>query len=311
MNKIVNKLPIPIVGLMLALGATGNLVLSYGDIYRNIFGYISGIILLLVLIKIILYTKEVVNSLENPVVASVFPTLSMGIMILSTYLKPYNSSLAYFMWIFGLILHCILICYFTIKHVVKFNIKKVFPSWFIVYVGIVVGSVTGPTFGMEGIGKILFWFGLISYFVLLFIVSIRVFKVKEIPEAALPTLVIYSAPGSLCLAGYMNSFQDKNLALVYLLLCLSQLIYLFVLIKLPSLLKLKFYPSYSAFTFPLVITGISLKLTNGFLANIGKPISFLKYLIKFEEFIAVAIVLYVLIRYIGFLFGKTENKKAA
>ena len=161
MNKIVNKLPIPIVGLMLALGATGNLVLSYGDIYRNIFGCISGIILLLVLIKIILYTKEVVNSLENPVVASVFPTLSMGIMILSTYLKPYNSSLAYFMWIFGLILHCILICYFTIKHVVKFNIKKVFPSWFIVYVGIVVGSVTGPTFGMEGIGKILFWFGLI------------------------------------------------------------------------------------------------------------------------------------------------------
>ncbi len=311
MSKFINKLPIPIVGLMLALGATGNLVLSYGNIYRNIFGCISGIILLLVLIKIILYPKEIVNSLDNPVVASVFPTLSMGIMILSTYLRPWAPSLAYFIWIIGLVLHCILIIYFTKKHVIGFNIKKVFPSWFIVYVGIVVGSVTAPTFGMEGVGKILFWFGLVSYFLMLPIVTKRVFKVKEIPEPALPTLVIYSAPGSLCLAGYMSSFQDKSLFLVYFLLCLSQLIYLLVLIKLPSLLKLKFYPSYSAFTFPLVITGISLKLTNGFLTNTGRPIALLKYLVKFEEFIAVAIVLYVLIKYIGFQFGQTDSKKTA
>jgi len=197
------------------------------------------------------------------------------------------------------------------KHVLKFNIKKVFPSWFIVYVGIVVGAVTGPAFGMNELGKILFWFGLISYFILVPIVCNRVFKVKEIPEAALPTLVIFSAPASLCLAGYMSSFQDKNLFLVYLLLSLSQLIYLLVLIKLPSLLRLKFYPSYSAFTFPLVITGISLKLTNAFLINAGRPIAIFKYLIKFEEFVAVAMVLYVLIRYISFLFAQADSKKTA
>lgn len=42
MRKLVNKLPIPIVGLMLALGATGNLVLSYGNVYRNILGFIRN-----------------------------------------------------------------------------------------------------------------------------------------------------------------------------------------------------------------------------------------------------------------------------
>lgn len=309
MNNIVKKLPIPIVALMLALGATGNLVLSYGSMYRSIFGILSAIILVFVLIKIILYPKEVVNSLDNPVVASVFPALSMGIMILSTYLKPFAASLAFGIWIAGLVLHIVLIIYFTKKHVVDFKIKKVFPSWYIVYVGIVAGSVSAPAFGMEGVGKILFWFGLISYFILLPIVIKRVFVVGEIPEPALPTFVVLAAPASLCLAGYLSSFQDKNLFLVYLLLLLSQLTFLVVLVKLPSLLKLKFYPSYSGFTFPIVITGISLKLTNGFLANGGRPIALLKYLVKFEEFLSVAIVLYVLIRYMGFLFASSDSKE--
>ncbi|WP_312906565.1 TDT family transporter [Tissierella praeacuta] len=309
MKEIIKRLPIPIVGLMLALAATGNLVLSYGEKYRNIFGIFSAIILILVLMKIIMFPKGVSESLDNPVVASVFPTLSMGIMLLSTYLKPFASSLAFGMWIIGLVLHIVLIIYFTKKYIFNFNIKKVFPSWFIVYVGIVVSSVTAPAFNRANIGQVLFWFGFISYFLLLPIVFKRVFQIKEIPEPALPTIAIFAAPVALCLAGYINSFQEKNMFIVYLLLTLSQLSYLFVLLQLPRLLKLKFYPSYSAFTFPLVISGISVKLTNGFLVNAEKPITMLKYLVKFEELIGIIIVLYVLIRYISFLFTKTETAK--
>ncbi|MBU5439920.1 TDT family transporter [Tissierella sp. MSJ-40] len=309
MGQIIKKLPIPIVGLMLALAATGNLVLSYGNIYRNIFGILSGIILVLVLIKIIKYPKEVAESLDNPVVASVFPTLSMGIMLLSAYVKPLAATLAFGMWIIGLILHVLLIINFTKKYIINFNIKKVFPSWFIVYVGIVAGSVTAPVFSMVNIGQILFWFGFISYLILLPIILKRVLKVKEIPEPALPTIVIFSAPASLCLAGYMNSFPEKNILIIWLLVALSQFTLLCILSQLPKLLKLKFYPSYSAFTFPLVISAISIKLTNGFLANIGKPIAILKYVVKFEELLAVIIVLYVLFRYTSFLFSTNETAK--
>jgi exfoliative toxin A/B len=309
MDQIIKKLPIPIVGLMLALAATGNLVLSYGNIYRNIFGILSGIILVLVLMKIIKYPKEVAESLDNPVVASVFPTLSMGIMLLTAYVKPLAATLAFGMWVVGLILHAVLIIYFTKKYVINFNIKKVFPSWFIVYVGIVAGSVTAPAFNIVNIGQILFWFGFISYLILLPIILKRVLKVKEIPEPALPTIVIFSAPASLCLAGYMNSFPEKNMLIVWLLVALSQFTLLCILSQLPKLLKLKFYPSYSAFTFPLAISAISIKLTNGFLANIGKPIAILKYVIKFEELLAVVIVVYVLVRYVGFLLSVSETAK--
>ncbi|MCG4584778.1 C4-dicarboxylate ABC transporter, partial [Anaerosalibacter bizertensis] len=120
MKRIVKQLPVPIVGLMLALAATGNLVLSYGNIYRNIFGILSAIILILMLLKIIIYPKEVRESLDNPVVYSVFPTFSMGIMLLSTYIKDFSYSLAFSMWIIGLILHIVLIFSFTRKYIFNF-----------------------------------------------------------------------------------------------------------------------------------------------------------------------------------------------
>lgn len=309
MKGIIKKLPIPAVALLLALAATGNLVLSYGNMYRNIFGIFAAIIFILILAKIIIYPKKVAEDLNNPVIASVFPALSMGIMLMATYIKPLFPSLAFGIWVIGLILHMVLILYFTIKYVFNFNIKKVFPSWYIVYVGIVVGSVTAPAFEMANVGKILFWFGFISYLILLPIILYRITKVKEIPEPALPTITILAAPASLCLAGYMNSFQNKNMFIVWLLLALSQFTLLYVLVQLPKLLKLPFYPSYSAFTFPLVISALSLKLTNAFLVNAGKEIAILKYIAKFEELLAVIMVLYVLLRYIVFLFSKTESAK--
>lgn len=307
MEQILKKYPVPIVGLMLGLAAAGNLVQSYGEVYRNIFGVISALLFILMIAKFVKYPKGVAEALDNPVVASVFPTFSMGIMLLSTYIKPFAAQLAFIIWIIGVALHTILILWFTKKFVLDFKIKKVFPSWFIVYVGIVVASVTGPAYKMASIGQAAFWFGLITYIILLPIVIYRVIKVREMPEATLPTLVIFAAPASLLLAGYMNSFSEKNMAIVWFLMSLSIIMYVVVIIMLFKLLKLKFYPSYSGFTFPLVISGIAMKLTNGFLTKSGQPISWLKYLVKFQEVVAVVIVLYVLFRYIQFLTAKEQQ----
>jgi len=301
MNEFLKKYPVPIVGLMLGLAGAGNLVQSYGDVYRNIFGVISAILLILIVAKMIKYPKGVAEALDNPVVGSVFPTFSMAIMLLSTYIKPYAGQLAYIMWLIGVLIHVILILWFTKKFVLSFKIKQVFPSWFIVYVGIVVASVTAPAFSMQIVGKVSFWFGFITYLILLPIVIYRVLKVKEMPEPTLPTLAIFAAPASLLLAGYMNSFKDKNMTIVWFLVALSIILYVAVIIKMFNLLKLKFYPSYSAFTFPLIISGIAMKLTNGFLTKSGQGIPSLQYLIKFQEVVGVLIVIYVLTKYIQFL----------
>lgn len=300
MKQLVKRVPVPIAGLMLALAAAGNLVQSYGAGYRNIFGFLSAILLVLLLAKIIKYPSVVKQELKNPVVASVFPTLTMGMMLLATYVKSFAPNFAFIMWIVSVVGHILLMVKFTINYMVKFDITKVFPSWFIVYVGIVVSSVTAPAFGMQRIGKVFFWIGIISYFLLLPIVLKKI-SLGTIPEPALPTLAIFAAPVALCLAGYINSFETKNMVIVWGLVILSQLSYIFVLLQLPKLLKSKFYPSFSGFTFPLVISAISIKLTNGFLVDRGQVIPVLKYIVKFEEIVAILIVLYVLLKYIQFL----------
>lgn len=297
MNNLLKKIPMPIVGLMLAFAALGNLVQSYGELYRTILGTISMLLFVISTMKFASNFKGLVEELNNPMGASVFPTYSMGIMLLATYLKPLHSGIAYIVWMIGVLLHIFLLVRFTSQFVTKFNIKQVFPSWFIVYVGIAVASVTGKAF-QPIIGQIAFGIALLSYLVLLVVVGKRVFVIKEIPEPALPTLVIISAPGSLCLAGYINIFDTKNMGLFWFLLVLSQLLYLFALIKLVTLLKLKFYPSYSGFTFPIVISAMALKLSNGFLMKQGYSTGLLPFFVKTEELIAILIVFYVLFRYI-------------
>jgi exfoliative toxin A/B len=308
MSEFLKKYPVPISGLILGLAAAGNLVQSYGNLYRNVLGIVSLILFIFMVAKLIKYPKDVGASLENPVIGSVFPTFSMAIMILSTYLKPYAAALSYMIWIIGFVLHIALILWFTKKFAINFNIKQVFPSWFIVYVGIVAASVTGPTFNLTGLGKLVFWFGFVGYLILLPIIIYRVVKIKGIPEQVLPNLVIFAAPASLLLAGYMNSFQIKTMAIIWVLMGFSIIMYVAVLFILPKLLKSKFYPSYSAFTFPFIISGIAMKLTNGFLIKSGQSVLSLKYLVKFQEAIGVAITLYVLVRYIIFLLPDNKVK---
>lgn len=300
MKTLLKKLPMPMVGTMLGFAAAGNLIQSYGEVYRNILGGIAGVIFILLTIKFISDFDGLKNDLNTPIGASVFPTYSMTIMLFATYINPFNKTVAYVVWIIGIVLHLALVIFFTNKYVRAFKIKQVFPSWFIVYVGIAVAAVTSKAFHPT-IGQIAFWLGFVCYIILLFVVGKRVFVVKEIPEPAMPTLMILAAPGSLCLAGYINAFEAKNMALFWVLLILGQGIYLYALTRLPGLLRLKFYPSYSSFTFPLVISALSLKLSNGFLTAGGMNTGILPVIVKVEELIGIVMIFYVLVRYLLFI----------
>ncbi len=305
MLEVVKKVPTPIAGLMLAFAAAGNLMASYGMGIRNLFGVISFIIFILIVVKNLMEPDSLKGDLENSVVASVIPTFFMGGMILSTYLKPYIGSGAFIGWIICVVLHLVMILFYTKKFIMDFKIQKIFPSIFVVYVGIVVGSVTAPAYGMQGLGRILFWLGFVSYLVLLPIAGYRAVKVRGIPEPALPTLVIFAAPASLCLAGYLSSFSEINMKMVVFLMVLSLTMYFTVLALLPKLFRLKFYPSYSAFTFPMVISAIAMKKTSGYLKAIGEG-SFLEGVVKFQEGASVLVLLYVLLCFAKFLFMKRK-----
>jgi exfoliative toxin A/B len=294
---LLKKIPFPIAGLMLGLAALGNLLMSYSVDLRYGLGAMSFVLFLLIAAKLVSSPGELKSAFEQPVVASTAPTFSMGMAILAAYLRPHMPQAAIILWFAALGINVALMIAFSRKYLINFSIKKVFPSWFVVYVGIAVFSVTAPAFGQRAIGQAAFWFAFVSYFAFLPIVLYRMVSVKGVPDPALPTIAIFTAPSSLALAGYLNSFPDKNVTIVSVLTIFSLVSLAGVMLQMPRLLKLPFFPSYSCFTFPFVITGIALKGAS----KAGVGAAFLGPIIPIFELWALVMVLYVLWRYIAAL----------
>ena len=306
MRDVIKKVPMPVCGVMLGAAALGNLLQSYSEGIRYVCGIFAAFLLVLALLKLVMFPGMIKEDMKNPIMASVAGTFPMALMILSTYVKPFIGQGAYYIWLFAIALHIVLIVCFTVKFVVKLQMPKVFASYYIVYVGIAVAAVTAPAYEKLAIGSAAFWFGFVTLILLLVLVTYRYVKYKEVPEPAKPLICIYAAPTSLCIAGYVQSVMPKSYNFLIAMLVVATIIYIFALVKAVGYLKLPFYPSYAAFTFPFVISAIASKQTMACVANMGHPLPFLQYVVLVETIIAVALVAYTYIRFMGFIFN---NKK--
>lgn len=296
-------------GVMLGMAALGNLLQSYSEMLRYICGIIAGFMLILVICKLVMFGSMVKEDLKNPIMASISATFPMALMLLSVYVKPWLGALSMYIWYFAIGLQLALVVYFTVKFIVKLQMPKVFASYFIVYAGIVVSAVSAPAYGKESLGTLAFWFGLIAVAAIFVIVTLRYIKFKEVPDAAKPLICIYTAPVSLCVAGYVQSVTPKAYGLLITLYAAASLLYVFALVKALGYLKLPFYPSCAAFTFPFVISAIASKQTMACLAKMQHAVPALQYVVTIQTVIAVAFVGYTFIRFMGFIF--TPSTQAA
>ena len=306
MKNTIKKVPSPLCGVMLGFAALGNLLQSYGEGIRYLCGIAAAFILVLVLMKLVMFPQMIKEDMKNPIMASVAGTFPMALMLLSTYVKPFIGAVAKYLWFFAIGLHIALIIYFTIKFILKLQMPKVFASYYIVYVGIAVAAVTAPAFEQLNVGAAAFWFGFATLILLLILVTLRYTKYPEIPEPAQPLICIYAAPTSLCIAGYVQSVMPKSKSFLLAMLVLATILYIFALVKAVGYLRLQFYPSYAAFTFPFVISAIATKQTMACLANMEQPMPFLKPVVLVETIIAAVFVIYTFIRFMGFVFGKKK-----
>ena len=296
MKDMIKKVPVPLCGVMLGFAALGNLLQSYGEGIRTVCGLVAAFLLVLVLLKLVMFPQMIKEDMKNPIMASVSGTFPMALMLLSTYVKPYIGAAAKYIWFFAIGLHLVLIVYFTMKFILKLEMPKVFASYYIVYVGIAVAAVTAPAYEQLGIGSAAFWFGFVTLVALLVLVTIRYVKCPNVPEPAQPLICIYAAPTSLCIAGYVQSVTPKSKTFLLAMLAVATVIYIFALVKAIGYLKLKFYPSYAAFTFPFVISAIATKQTMACLAKMEAPMPILKPVVLIETIIAVVLVVYTFIR---------------
>lgn len=287
-------------GVTLGLAALGNLLQSFSGDLRMFCGLLSFLMLLLVMAKFIFCPSAVQEDFKNPVVASVSATIFMSVMQLTTYAYPYIGKPAFVIWGVAVIAHIALIIHYTKSFLLRFRLNEIFPTCFITYVGIVVASVTSASFGMETLGRVIFWFGLCTYIIMFALISYRYVK-HEVHESLKPLFCIYTAPMSLTITGYMAVIGDKSMVAMIVMEVLAQILYVAVLTQLPKLMRLRFYPSYAAFTFPFVITATALKQVLGNLSTVYAIPQWLNVVVSLETLIATVMVGYTVIRFLAYL----------
>lgn len=306
---MIKKVPLPLAGVMLGTAALGNLLQSYSESIRMVCGVFAAFMLVLLLLKLIMYPGMFKEDMKNPIMAGVSGTFSMALMILSTYVKPFIGQAAFVIWVIAIILHFILIVYYTKAFVFHFDMKKVFTVWYIVYVGLATAGVTAPAYNAQSFGAFSFWFGLITFIPLLIVVSMRYAKIPS-PDPAKPLIGIFTAPMSLCIAAYVQSVMPKNFTFLMVTYAAAVVLYIFALINVIRLLKLPFFPSYAGYTFPFVISAIASKQAMACAMNMAHPLPFLSPIVLIETIIAVCFVVYVFIRFMAFIFGAPKKEAA-
>lgn len=310
-KRLFQAIPVPMAGLALATVSLGNLIYSFQlPTLGNIIGILGMFVMSLILIKIFIVFEHTKHELKNPVVASTAPTFSMGCMVICTFFIRWfpQSHVVHYLWLLSIFIQFGLVFYFTYYFVIieKINIDHIYPSWFVTYCGLGIVPITSSPFYPE-IGRVIFWLALLFYFVLLPFVLYRILVHRQFEHHELPLITILAAPGSLCLTGYLSAFPHPHMVLVTLLILISQALYVLVLFSLPKLIKGKFFPSYAAFTFPLVICATALFKTTIYYQQSGLNLPFLNLIAIAETIFASIMVTYVLIKYTRHIVEKVKQ----
>ena len=294
------KLPLAFSGCLLGLAGAGNLILDTFPLLSHVFS-LSGLILWFYFLYSHLSDwQESKQELKKAPVLSGMATFPMAGMILSTYLLrvlPMSLSIiAQVLWWFAFLLDVGLIIYFTINYVQAKPRASATPTWTVLYVGIAVASLTYPVVGIVGIAYGAWIFG----FILTLILYPLIYKDLKIDPLPLPLLGqegIYCAPFSLLLAALVRvGGPDLPSWILLVMILASQAFFFFVLSRLPRILKQGFQPSFSALTFPTIITATSLKMAQGIL-----QFPTLNLLVWIETIICLTILIYVLVEYVRYL----------
>ena len=302
--NIIKNTPIAISGLMLALFSLGSHFNNYMNNSNILLGSVGVIILFLLVLRLIFYPQDFLMEFDNIIVASTSGTFSMALMMFSTYILPYNSTISFIIWTVAVFLHILLIIYFTYRYILHdYSLENVYPSYWIVYIGISMASITGSSY-MGSYNYIFFLFGFIMMFPTLILVSYRYIKKTVTNDAFKPLICIYTAILSILIVAYVNSFTDVSYTFLIIIYTFACLFYLLALYKLIQYRHIAFYPSYSAYSFPFVISLVATYKMYNIFDNV-----ILGYILTIETVIAIICVGYVLIEYISNIYLNDCLKK--
>lgn len=213
-----------------------------------VFGFLATFYLL----KLIRYPSAVAQEAKHPVKISFFATISVSILLLSVVLMPYSKQVSLVLWGVGVLVQLGLLLFIVnswVNHE-HFETVHINPAWFIPAVGNVVVPIGGVEHGFVEVSWFFFSVGMIFWLVLFTIIFNRILFHNPLPPRLLPTLAILIAPpavGFLSLLKLTGGLDTLTRVLFYG----GMFFTLFLFTQVARLMKLPFFLSSWAYSFPL------------------------------------------------------------
>lgn len=207
--------------------------------------------------KIFKHFEDVKAEFAHPVRVNFFATFSISLLLLSAIFNALHVSIGVYFWYIGTILQAFMTFYclsFWINKNIQINHSS--PAWLIPVVGNVIVPLGGVEFVSADVLYYFFTIGMFFWVILLSILLNRMIFHNQMPQKFLPTMFILIAPPSVGMVSYLNithSFDMVALGLYNIALFFS----LLLLFMLKNFLKLQFFISWWAFTFPVAAMSVA------------------------------------------------------
>ncbi|MCV6611322.1 MAG: SLAC1 anion channel family protein [Amphritea sp.] len=216
------------------------------------------IITLTYLLKLVLRTQAVSAEFNHPVKLSFFPAFSISMILLSIATLSISQNLSLTLWSMGATLHLAFTLYVLTQwiHHPKFQIAHSTPAWFIPVVGNILIPIAGVEHGYSELSWFFFSIGIVYWIVLKTLIFNRIIFHDPLPEKMLPTLFIMIAPPAVGFISYIKlNGELDNFARI--LFYAAMFLVLLLLSQFPRFLRIRFFMSWWAYSFPLAASAIA------------------------------------------------------
>lgn len=209
-------------------------------------------------LKLLRFPALVKAELAHPVKLNFFPALSIALILLGTALLPYDAYISLACWSVGATLHLgfTLFVLSNWMHQTHFEITHISPAWFIPVVGNILVPIAGVQHASAEVSWFFFSIGLVFWLVLLTIIFYRMFFHHPLPARLLPTLFILIAPPAVGFVSWLQLTGEVN-AFARILYYSALFLTLLLLTQAGRFLKLPFFLSWWAYSFPMAAVTIA------------------------------------------------------
>ncbi|MDY0193757.1 MAG: SLAC1 anion channel family protein [Aliarcobacter butzleri] len=215
------------------------------------------LVLFFYILKIIRFKEEVKKEFSHPIRVNFFAAFSISMLILSIDFRVFSIEISEIFFIVGALFH-IFFTYYTIKFWINNNleIQHSNPAWFIPIVGNLIVPIAGVGIVDNTILYFYFSIGIFFWIILFAIILNRIIFHNQFAPKFMPTLFILIAPPAIGFISYIKLTGSLDFfAQILFNLGIFFTILVFVMYK--NFVKIKFFISWWAFTFPMAAVTLS------------------------------------------------------